>query len=29
MGGPNLVLLIICLLLAGYLFYALVRPESF
>jgi len=29
MGGPDIVLLVICVLLAGYLFYALIRPESF
>lgn len=29
MGGPDIVLLVICVLLAGYLFYALIRPEIF
>ena len=29
MGGPDIVLLIICVLLAIYLFFALIRPEIF
>jgi K+-transporting ATPase KdpF subunit len=28
-GGPDLVLLVICFLVAVYLFFALVRPEKF
>ncbi len=29
MGIPDIVLLVIAALLAGYLFYALIRPEIF
>ncbi len=29
MGVPDIVLLVIAVLLAGYLFYALIRPEAF
>ncbi len=29
MGVPDIVLLVIAVLLAGYLFYALIRPEIF
>ncbi|HEY7908343.1 MAG TPA: K(+)-transporting ATPase subunit F [Thermomicrobiales bacterium] len=29
MGGPDIVLLVIGVALAGYLFYALIRPEAF
>jgi len=29
MGGPDIALLVIAVLLAMYLFYALIRPESF
>ncbi len=29
MGGPDIALLVIAALLAIYLFYALIRPESF
>lgn len=29
MGGPDIGLLVICVLLAIYLFYALIRPETF
>jgi K+-transporting ATPase KdpF subunit len=29
MDGPDIVLLVICILLAAYLFYALIRPETF
>lgn len=29
MGTPDIVLLVIAVLLAIYLFYALIRPESF
>ncbi len=29
MGVPNIVLLVIAGLLAGFLFYALIRPENF
>ncbi|MHB8644634.1 MAG: K(+)-transporting ATPase subunit F [Thermomicrobiales bacterium] len=29
MGGPDILLLVICVLLAAYLFYALIRPEQF
>ncbi|MDQ2783870.1 MAG: K(+)-transporting ATPase subunit F [Chloroflexota bacterium] len=29
MGLPDIVLLVIAVLLAGYLFYALIRPETF
>ncbi len=29
MGGPDIALLVVAVLLAAYLFYALIRPESF
>lgn len=29
MGGPDIALLVVAVILAAYLFYALVRPESF
>lgn len=29
MGGENTVLLVICVLLLGYLLYALLQPEKF
>ena len=29
MGTENIVLLVVCVLLLGYLFYALLKPEKF
>jgi K+-transporting ATPase KdpF subunit len=29
MGAPDLILLIVCILVAFYLFFALIRPEQF